>query len=67
MHSNSFFQPQSPNPNAPHPFWNRVRQWIRQEIIDDDPCDQEKTYALRLYERFRALERSMQAKRSSDL
>lgn len=33
-----------------------IQGWIRQEIIDEDPCDEENFAAQALYEQFKALE-----------
>ncbi|WP_404787873.1 hypothetical protein [Altericista sp. CCNU0014] len=33
-----------------------IQGWIRQEIIDEDPCDEENVAAQALYEQFQALE-----------
>jgi hypothetical protein len=36
----------------------KIQGWIRQEIIDEDPCDEEKFAAQKLYEQFQALEKA---------
>ena len=36
----------------------QIQGWIRQEIIDDDPCDEEKFAAQKLYDQFQALEKA---------
>jgi hypothetical protein len=41
----------------------KIQGWIRQEIIDEDPCDEEKFAAQRLYDQFQALEKASQLQR----
>lgn len=36
----------------------KVQGWIRQEIIDEDPCDEEKFAAQKLYDQFQTLEKA---------
>lgn len=35
---------------------SKIQVWIRHEIIDEDPCDEDKFTAQKLYEEFLALE-----------
>lgn len=41
----------------------KVQGWIRQEIIDEDPCDEEKFAAQKLYDQFQILEKAAKAQR----
>jgi hypothetical protein len=36
----------------------KIQGWIRQEIIDEDPCDEEKFAAQKLYDQFQILEKA---------
>jgi hypothetical protein len=36
----------------------KLQGWIRHEIIDEDPCDEDRLTAQKLYEEFLALERA---------
>lgn len=59
MLSNQPFHSNQPQP----PSWLKslqvkIQGWIRQEIIDEDPCDEEKLAAQKLYDQFQALEKT---------
>lgn len=58
MLSNHSFQPHQGEASS----WmqllqGKIQQWIRQEIIAEDPCDEENVAAQKLYEQFLALEK----------
>jgi hypothetical protein len=36
---------------------SKIQGWIRHEIIDEDPCDEDKFTAQKLYEEFLTLEK----------
>ena len=59
MLSNQTFHSNHPQPSS----WLKslqvkVQGWIRQEIIDEDPCDEEKFAAQKLYDQFQILEKA---------
>jgi hypothetical protein len=58
MLSNQPFPPHQPQ--ASHwmqALQSKIQGWIRHEIIDEDPCDEDKFTAQKLYEEFMALEK----------
>jgi hypothetical protein len=56
---NQPFRPQkSPNPQWIQSLQSKIQGWIRHEIIDEDPCDEDQFIAQKLYEEFQALEKS---------
>jgi hypothetical protein len=62
MLSNQPFQPHQGHVSS----WiqllqGKIQQWIRQEIIAEDPCDEEKFTAQKVYEQFQALEKASKA------
>jgi hypothetical protein len=58
MLSNQPFPPhQSQNPQWMQALQSKLQGWIRHEIIDEDPCDEDKFTAQKLYEEFLALEK----------
>jgi hypothetical protein len=59
MLSNQPFRPQqSPSAQWMQSLQSKIQGWIRHEIIDEDPCDEDKFIAQKLYEEFQALEKS---------
>jgi hypothetical protein len=62
MLSNQPFQPhQAQTPSWMQLLQTNIQGWIRQEIIDEDPCDEENFAAQALYEQFKALETTPKA------
>ncbi len=62
MHSNQPFQPhQAQTSSWIQLLQTNIQGWIRQEIIDEDPCDEENFAAQALYEQFEALEKPPEA------
>jgi hypothetical protein len=59
MLSNQSFRPQkSPTAQWLQSLQDKLQGWIRHEIIDEDPCDEDKFTAQKLYEEFQALEQA---------
>jgi hypothetical protein len=59
MLSNQPFRPlQSPSSQWIQSLQSKIQGWIRHEIIDEDPCDEDQFIAQKLYEEFQALEKS---------
>jgi hypothetical protein len=62
MLSNQPFQPHPGHvPSWTQLLQGKIQRWIRQEIIDEDPCDEEKFTAQKVYEQFQALEKISKA------
>jgi hypothetical protein len=62
MLSNQPFPPhQSQNPQWMQVLQSKIQVWIRHEIIDEDPCDEDQFTAQKLYEEFLALEKVEEA------
>ena len=58
MLSNQPFQPnQSQISQWMQSLQAKIQGWIRTEIIDEDPCDEDQFTAQKLYEEFQALEK----------
>jgi hypothetical protein len=58
MLSNQPFQPrQSQNSQWMQSLQDKIQGWVRHEIIDEDPCDEDQLTAQKLYEEFLALEK----------
>jgi hypothetical protein len=63
MLSNQSFRPhQSQKPQWMQSLQAKVQGWIRHEIIDEDPCDEDRLMAQKLNEEFQALEKASKAK-----
>jgi hypothetical protein len=59
MLSNQPFQPhQSQISQWMQSLQVKIQGWIRNQIIDEDPCDEDQFTAEKLYEEFQALEKS---------
>jgi hypothetical protein len=62
MLSNQPFQPhQAQTSSWMQLLQTNIQGWIRQEIIDEDPCDEENFAAQALYEQFQAMEKTPKA------
>jgi hypothetical protein len=59
MLSSSVPQHRSPNDSWFNVLQAKVQAWIRQEIIDEDPYDEERLAAQALYEQLQQMEQSL--------